>query len=187
VDAFLERSAGAAPGQVLYVIEMGGNDIRDAFQLYATGGNGSAVLAQALVSIAANVQRLYQAGAREFLVWTAPNVGLTPAIRSLGTGAQGLAGLVSQAFNAGLDGTLTQLAIGLPGTSFARLDAFRVLNDIVADPTPINLTTVTTACITPNVAPFSCKDADAFLFWDGIHPTRAGHTILAQETANAVQ
>ena len=187
VEAFLARKAGAAPGQVLYVIEMGGNDIRDAFQIYATGGNGSAVLAQALASIAANVQRLYQAGAREFLVWTAPNVGLTPAIRSLGPGAQGLAGLVSQAFNDGLDGTLAQLSIALPGASFARLDAFQILNDIVADPTAFNLTTVTTACITPNVAPFSCDDADAFLFWDGIHPTKAGHAILAQETANAVQ
>ena len=187
VDAFLQRSAGVGPGQALYVIEMGGNDIRDAIQLYATGGNGSAVLAQAIASIAANVQRLYQAGARDFLIWTAPNVGLTPAIRSLGPGAQGLAGLVSQAFNAGLDGTLVLLSAGLPGTSFARLDAFRILNEIVADPTAFNLTTVTTACITPNVAPFDCKDADAFLFWDGIHPTKAGHAILAQETANAVQ
>ena len=66
VDMFLQRSGGVASSQALYVIEMGSNDIRDAFQLYATGGNGGPILTQALGSIAANVQRLYAAGARDF-------------------------------------------------------------------------------------------------------------------------
>ena len=93
VDTFLQRAGGVASPQALYVIEMGGNDIRDAFQIYATGGNGGPILGQALASIAANIQRLYVAGAREFLVWAAPNVALTPAIRLLGPAAQGLAGI----------------------------------------------------------------------------------------------
>src|SRR5687768_14481345 len=99
VDTYLVRSGGIASSQALYVIEMGGNDIRDAFQIYATGGNGGVVLAQALGAIAANIQRLYLAGAREFLVWAAPNIALTPAIRSLPPAAQGLASLVTKAFN----------------------------------------------------------------------------------------
>src|SRR6267143_616015 len=39
VDAFLGRSGGVASSRALYVIEMGGNDIRDAFQVYAFGGD----------------------------------------------------------------------------------------------------------------------------------------------------
>lgn len=187
VDAFLQRSGGVASAQSLYVIEMGGNDIRDAFQTYATGGNGGPILEQALASIAANIQKLYGAGAREFLVWAAPNVGLTPAIRSLGPGAQGLAGFVSQAFNGGLAGVLAQLEAALPGVSFVRLDAFRLLTDILADPAAFDLTVVTTACVTPNVEPFSCHHADTFLFWDGIHPTKAGHAILAREAADVLR
>jgi outer membrane lipase/esterase len=42
---------------------------------------------------------------------------------------------------------------------------------------------VTTACVTPDVPPFTCGQPDEFLFWDGIHPTRAGHTLLANEAA----
>lgn len=179
VDTFLARAGGAASPQSLYVIEMGSNDIRDAFQIYAVGGDGGPVLAQALGSIAMNIQRLYVAGARNFLVWTAPNVALTPAIRSLPPAAQGLATFLTQAFNANLTGLLAQLAAGLPGITFARLDAHQILNAIVADPAAFGLVSVTTACLTPNDAPFSCKHPDQFLFWDGIHPTKAGHAILA--------
>jgi phospholipase/lecithinase/hemolysin len=186
VDTFLLRSGGVASSQALYVIEMGGNDIRDAFQIYAAGGDGGVILAQALGAIAANIQRLYVAGAREFLVWAAPNVALTPAIRSLGPAAQGLASFVTQAFNGNLAGLLVQLKAGLPGISFARLDAYQILNAIIAHP-PFGLTNVTTACVTPNIAPFFCQQADEFLFWDGIHPTKVGHAILAQETANTLQ
>jgi phospholipase/lecithinase/hemolysin len=186
VDTFLQRSGGLAAPHALYVIEMGSNDIRDAFQIYATGGNGGPILPFALGSIAANIQRLYVAGARQFLVWAAPNVAMTPAIRSLPPAAQGLATSLTQAFNANLAGVLAQLSAALPGVSFARLDAYQILNAIVADPTAFDLTTVGTACITPSIAPFTCTDAEAFLFWDGIHPTKAGHAILARQAALVV-
>jgi phospholipase/lecithinase/hemolysin len=187
VDLFLERSGGVASPHALYAIEMGGNDIRDAFLVSASGGDGSLILQAAVNSIAGNIQRLYAAGAREFLVWAAPNVALTPAIRSLGPAAGALATALTQAFNGGLDQVLGQLSFGLPGISFARLDAYQILNAIVADPAFFYLTNVTTACVTPNIAPFTCKPADEFLFWDGIHPTKVGHAILAQETANVLQ
>jgi phospholipase/lecithinase/hemolysin len=187
VDTFLQRSGGAASPDALYVIEMGSNDIRDAFQIYATGGNGGPILTQALGSIATNIQTLYAAGAREFLVWVAPNVALTPAIRSLPPAAQGLAAFVTQAFNQNLAAILVQLAAVFPGISFARLDAYQLLNAIVADQATFGLTNVTTACVTPNIAPFTCEDAEGYLFWDGIHPTKAGHEILARETATVLQ
>lgn len=181
VDTYLARSGGVATPGALYVIEMGSNDIRDAFAVYAIGGNGGPILAKALASIAVNIQKLYVAGARRFLIWTPPNVALTPAIRSLGPAAGGLATLVTNGFNAGLDQVVTQAASGLPGTSFARLDAFQLLTAIVASPEAFALANVTTACVTPNIAPFDCSNPGEYLFWDGIHPTRAGHAILAAE------
>lgn len=187
VDAFLQRAGGVGPSTALYVIEMGGNDIRDALQVYANGGDGGPILQAALVAIAGNIQTLYAAGAREFLVWAAPNVALTPAIRTLGPAAGALATFLTQSFNGGLDQVVAQLSFALPGTSFARLDAYQLLNAIIGDPAIFGLTTVTTACVTPNVAPFTCGNANEYLFWDGIHPTMAGHAILARQTANVLQ
>lgn len=187
VDTFLEHSGNVASVQALYVVEMGSNDIRDAFTVYASGGDGGPILTAAIASIAANIQRLYAAGAREFLVWLPPNVALTPAIRSLPPAAQGLATYLTQVFDANLAGVLTQLSQNLSGMSVARLDAYQLLNAIVAEPASFNLTNVTTACVTPNVAPFSCNDVDQFLFWDGIHPTKAGHAILANEAARVLE
>lgn len=74
VSAFLNRSGGVAPANRLYVIEMGSNDVRDSFQVYAGGGNGGPILQGAVTAIAANIQSLYAAGAREFLVWVVPNI-----------------------------------------------------------------------------------------------------------------
>ena len=182
VSAFLNRSGGAAPANRLYVIEMGSNDVRDSFQVYAGGGNGGPVLQAALAAIAANIQSLYAAGAREFLVWIVPNIALTPALRSLGPAAGALAGALTQSFNTGLSQVLAQLELALPGVRFMRLDAYRILNDIVANPAAFGLSTVTASCLTPNTEPFICQHADEFLFWDGIHPTRSGHAILARET-----
>ena len=187
VDAFLGQAGGVAPSDALYTIEMGGNDIRDALVAYPTGHG--AILQAANISMFNNILRLYAAGARTFIVWRAPNVGLTPAIRRLDTispGAAQLATGLTQGFNAGLDGVVAQLSAGLPGIRIVRLDAFGLLNHIVADPAAFGLTDVTSACVTPNIPPFTCQSPDEFLFWDGIHPSNAVHAIIANEAALAL-
>jgi phospholipase/lecithinase/hemolysin len=188
VDAFLQRTQGVASPGALYVIEMGSNDVRDAFLAYSRSEDGGAILRAANVSIATSIQRLYAAGARTFLVWRVPDIGLTPALRTidrLNPGAAQFAGLVTQGFNAGLDGVVAQLA-ALPGIHIVRLDSYRLIRQLVATPDAFGLVNVTDACVTPSVAPFTCDRPDEFLFWDGIHPTKAVHGITAQEAGYAL-
>jgi phospholipase/lecithinase/hemolysin len=191
VQAFLADFDGAAPSDALYVIEMGGNDIRDAIVAYRSGGPAAAqsVLQAALTSIAVNIQVLYQAGGREFLVWLPPNVGLTPAIQILNQispGAAQLATTLTQAFVGGLQGVLAQLS-ALPGIGIKRFDSYALLNDIVAHPQEYGLTNVRQACVRPEIEPFFCAAADEYLFWDGIHPTREGHAIVAVAAAALIE
>lgn len=188
VTAFLQQFGGSAPSDALYAIEMGGNDIRDALVAYSNGLDGGAILTAALTSIAGHIGTLYAAGARDFLVWNAPNVGLTPAIRALDALNPGVAAfgqLLTQTFDAQLAVLLNQLS-ALPGIRIVRFDAYQLLSDIVADPGGFGMTDVTTACITPGDPPFTCQTPDQFLFWDGIHPTKATHAIIAQKIARAL-
>src|SRR4029450_1467087 len=187
----LQQSGGVAPADALYVIEMGGNDIRDALLAYLTGGPPAAgkITFDANASIKQRIATLHDAGARNFLVWRAPNIGLTPAIRTLNQRipvAIQLATGRSQIFHQGLDGVVTDSSRDLPGIRIDRLDAYRLLNDLVASPSAFGLINVTDACLTPFVAPFTCGSPDEFLFWDGIHPTRAVHAIIAQEAGSVL-
>ena len=188
VTAFLSDVNNTAPSDALYVVEIGSNDVRDALATFASGGDGGAIITAALTSIGGQIGALYGAGARRFLVWNVPNIRLTPAIRILDgdlPGAGQIAEFVTQTFNSNLDAVLGSLA-GLPGIEVRRLDVFTMLNEIIADPGAYGLSVVDTACITPNVPPFECRKPDEYLFWDGIHPTRAGHNLLAREAASVL-
>jgi phospholipase/lecithinase/hemolysin len=188
VNAFLQHFGGVAPSGALYVIDMGGNDVRDALVAFSQGQDGGAIIQAAVLSIAQNVGILYAAGARNFLVWSVPDIGLTPAISTVDSTTPGVAAFARQltlVFNGALSGALMQLA-ALPGIQIARLDAFTLIGAIVADPSGFGLTNVTTACITPGVQPFTCQNADDFLFWDGIHPTKVVHGFVAQEAASVL-
>jgi phospholipase/lecithinase/hemolysin len=190
VRAFLGDHGGSAPSSALYVIEMGSNDVRDAIVAFQTGGSGAAqgVLQQALVSIGENIQALYGAGARHFLVWLPPDVALTPALRALAQTAPGvgqLATTLTRMFNGSLSGVLAQLST-LPATTIATLDAFTLLNQMVAHPQAYGLVDVTNPCLSPDTAPFFCDSPDQYLFWDGIHPSSAAHAITAAAAAAAL-
>jgi len=184
VNLFLNDVRGRAPGDALYVVEIGGNDIRAALAA------GPGVLNLALTSVGQNIQKLYNAGARQFLVWNAPDLGHSPALQRLNTfvapGIAAAATALSAGYNQNLQGVLQGLG-ALPGITIVPFDAFGLLADIQANPRRFGLIDATTACIEPNVPqfgfpsspPFRCAQPDRHFFWDGIHPTRAGHAIIA--------
>jgi phospholipase/lecithinase/hemolysin len=183
VQAFLQQTGGVAPSDALYVIALGANDVRDALIAFSQGQDGGAILQAALASIAGNITALHGAGARTYLVWNAPDLGLTPALRMAGPAAAQLGTLLTMEYNAGLATVLAQLSVALPGIQIVPFDAFGLINDIVANPSLYGMTNVSSACVAPNVPPFACENPDAFLFWDGIHPTKATHAIIAAQVA----
>ncbi|HYX67018.1 MAG TPA: SGNH/GDSL hydrolase family protein [Burkholderiales bacterium] len=193
VQAFLNAAGNAAPADALYVVEIGGNDLRDALlafvQTLQSGGTpvqaqaaAGAIITDAVAATGAQMQALAGAGARRFLVWRVPNIGATPAIRGLGAldpAIPGVADSLTQAFNAALE-TNVLAPLAASGLGIVRLDVYAKLNQIIANGAAFGLSNVTAACITPSVPPFQCQTPDQYLFWDGIHPTAAGHAIIAQ-------
>ena len=190
VNLFLGDFRGRGPDDALYVLWAGGNDVRDALDALAldpSGATSVSIVQQAVSSIRSNVLTLYNHGARKFLVPNAPDVGLAPAILLLGKQVPQLPQLATQfstLFNSGLEQVLVGLA-SMPGVEVVRLDVFTILQKVVAAPAAEGLKDVQKPCIRLYTFVHAfCARPDQFLFWDGIHPTVAGHRILARH-ANA--
>lgn len=178
-----------APANAVYVVWIGSNDLSDALTASASDPSGAtsiAIIQAALGSVAAGIQGLWLAGAREFLIVNVPNLALTPAVRAAGGQAQGAATFFTNAFNGGLAQVMAA-ASALPGIRLRALDANAILTGVVANPAAVGLTNVEAACLTFGVVqnPF-CRRPNDYLFWDGIHPTKAGHAIVASAAAQVI-
>ena len=190
VTMHLGMSAGVADDDTLYIIMIGGNDVRDAMQTFAidpSGMQSGLILQSALDSVYQNIANLTQAGAKHFLISTAPDLGLVPAVRALGPEAQYLANYLSSEFNNGLAYTLFMLNNQFD-IDVTVLDLFALLHQVVATPGEFDFDVVDTTCINLGVvARPVCSDPDDYLFWDGIHPTRAGHKQIAHHARQLLE
>ena len=141
VGDFLVDVGGVAPSDAVYFVEIGSNDVRDAlgaflFVLQTTGNPVAAqaaaegILTAALTQIGINIHALHSAGARQFLYFNSPPIGVTPAVMALDQALTSLLGpnfvinlvnSLADNFNFGLDGTFATL----PGADRARVDSWR--------------------------------------------------------------
>ncbi|MDH3673756.1 MAG: SGNH/GDSL hydrolase family protein [Gammaproteobacteria bacterium] len=170
----------------LAVIVIGGNDVRDAVTAFNPADPSAAlgIVAGAVTAIVDSIKALKVSGVRKVLVGNVPNIALTPAIMradAIFPGAAAAAAFLSVAFN---DLLVRELA-GL-GDGIVVLDIFGTITDVAANPSAFGLTNTTTACVMPNRPPFACRKPDEFAFWDGIHPTKVVHAILAGEAEAAL-
>ena len=194
---------GGIPGDALVAVEIGSNDVINALeafvgalfsgfsvadaQAYAIG----TVLQPAVALTVAGVNQLIDGGATKLLWANVTDLGLTPTIAITDAQLQGLGfppGLFAatatefaEMFN---NGVQTQLQSQIDSGTIVKFDLFQILQDLVnVNNHGFN---VTDPCVTPNQPPFSCLKADSYLFWDGIHPTKAGHKYFAGEAMKAL-
>lgn len=182
VAAFLAAVPQISPN-TLVTLEIGGNDVRDALVAAASSGNPGTYIQNALASLMNSIATLYSRGARRFLLLNVPDLAKAPSVRLLAQQAPAIgpaATSLSVAFNVGLTSNVVQYAKGLGGTDVRVVDIFALLDEIVASPGTYGFANTTDACVTPNVPPFQCTQPDTFVFWDGVHPTRAVHALMAQ-------
>lgn len=187
VGAYLSRNAWSADGAALHSIWFGSNDARDALALLSAAttpaevGAAFAVITEAVGTIRNNISVLHASGARSFIVANLPNLGSTPAARAGGPQSVTAATFVSAMFNAELEAALNGLD-GLTDIEIHRLDIWTLLNSVYASPESFGLSDVTSPCLRFGVLTnHICSSPQSFLYWDTIHPTTAGHGILAEE------
>ena len=121
------------------------------------------------------VNSIAAAGAGTILVGNIPSLGNAPQFR--GTVAAPLAEFAGTSFNSALLSGLMTTAAARPGTNIILFDIFKVGAALTANPSAFGLTNVTDACFNGVTV---CATPNTYLFWDGVHPTAAGHQLIAR-------
>jgi phospholipase/lecithinase/hemolysin len=120
-------------------------------------------------------------GAKNFLIVTVPDLGKTPELLAAGRAESAGASFLSNSFDTGLTGGIPGLAAA-DSVNISVLNTFSLLDTIVANPASYGFTNVTQPCLTGEVnyaGGTPCANPSQYLFWDELHPTAAGHEIVA--------
>jgi phospholipase/lecithinase/hemolysin len=167
----------------LYTLSIGGNDLLDAIPDYAAHPTQALDDVTTAVSNEINfVSDLALDGAHNFLILNVPNLGLTPeeAGKDAATATK-LSGL----YDTDLARELGTLAMS-DHLSIHIVNAFKLIDNAVADPSKYGLTNVKTPVWTGNFESASSGTLNAtgsaqnsYLFFDHLHPTETGHTAIA--------
>ncbi len=168
----------------LFIFEFGGNDLRDA--LVGLPGDPSSIIAGAIANIGTAIGTLYNQGARHFLLMNVPDIGQTPAVQILDGMFPGVATAATDLTNV-FNFQLLVLQGELNSYMDVRIfDVNALLNTIIDNPENYGIEVTDVPCVTPNVVPYRCKKPDTYLFWDGLHPTREVHKIMAHDAAEVL-
>ena len=178
VESFLSANNYQAPPDALYVIQFGGNDLRDAL-VASSQAETFAIVVEAITSIANNIGLLAGHGAQNFMIVNVPNLGITPGVPDELRGAvTGLSFIFNMNLAAALE-PLPQL-----GLNVYNLDLFAFTSAVAMAPTAYGFTSLE-ACLTFGVTEGAfCKDRDEHLFWDAIHPTEAAQRLIGDIAAS---
>jgi phospholipase/lecithinase/hemolysin len=187
---FLSAGAGDLPSQLaafhatnpvanpngLYTLWIGSNDLADILATAPSTAQAALDVKAVITNIDTAIATLAGEGAKDFLVLTVPDLGKTPGAIATGPLGVAAASALSAEFDLGLESSLT----GVPGVKV--LDTYSLIDTIVADPAAFGFTDVTDPCLTGEVkyaGGTPCSNPNQYLFWDELHPTAAGHTIVA--------
>ena len=172
-------SAGAVGPDTLAVYFIGGND----YQNRARRTNPQTLVTTVIGNINTGISTLARAGQKNFVVLNLPNMGYTPASRSLGL-SDALRRLTA-AHNAALAQTVDGLETGL-GVDITLVALDDLFDDILDNPGLYGLSDTQDYCsdFDNGVRDCSTPEAtDSGLFYDNIHPTAHVHRITAEYVA----
>jgi len=181
IDELLAATPTLNP-HALYAVWIGANDIfvnvEEAAAGQITPAQVQANVATAAAQTLQQIARLRDAGAKTIMVFNLPDISLTPDGRAAPTAPFSA---LSSLFNSTLQAGLSSLNVNI-----IPMNMYGLFNEVIANPTAYGFTNVTTpACTTASsitctaatlVAP---NAAQTYLFADGVHPTPAGHQIIA--------
>ncbi|MGZ9100618.1 MAG: autotransporter domain-containing protein [Brevundimonas sp.] len=159
----------------------GANNIFQAVPAASVSPNPAGAIAPTALAAAADIDFLVNsvatAGAGTILVGNLPNLALTPQFnQGPFAAAAPLADFAGTTFNSSLLTRLMATAAAQPGANIILMDLYKIGPVLSANPGWFGLTNARDACFNGVTV---CATPDTYLYWDSVHPTAAGHRLLA--------
>ena len=187
VNNYLALNGGSANPDTLYTLWAGANDA-----LYAAATNDFPAVPAAAQDVANMADQLMDAGASSVLIMNLPNIGFTPR-QNWDSVAATQGSFISNMYNTNLTQSVDAIR---DGRDIVVYDAYSWTGNLIGD-LPVNSGITmdgTNACFvnaelaaTNGQTPGVCSDPENYLWWDAIHPTTAGHALLASAVLPTVQ
>ncbi|CAL5403396.1 unnamed protein product [Camellia sinensis] len=196
-----DQKANETLTEALYVISTGTNDfLENYYTLNERRSQYNIDQYQCfLIGIARNfIMSLYELGARKVSLGGLPPMGCLPLERT--TNFQGghncttSYNTVAMAFNDKLNGLVVELNNELPGMKVVMSCPYCILLQIIKKPSFYGFDEAAVACCSTGMFemgyachrnnPFTCTDANKFVFWDSFHPTEKTNQLIVQYLFN---
>uniref|UniRef100_A0A0E0AAX8 GDSL esterase/lipase n=1 Tax=Oryza glumipatula TaxID=40148 RepID=A0A0E0AAX8_9ORYZ len=183
----------------LFIIGTGGNDY---LLNYFNAGSGptraplSEFTSSLLTKLSNHLQRLYDLGARKFVLFSIQPLGCTPVVRTfLNATSDACIEPMNHAallFNSGLRSIVKNHNGGvrshMPGASFVYVNSYKIISDIIQHPAKYGIRKTSRACcevsrggvLCQKGGPI-CSDRTKYAFFDGLHPTDVVNARLARK------
>ncbi|MBS0297446.1 MAG: autotransporter domain-containing esterase [Proteobacteria bacterium] len=181
--AGFQGAGGTFTSSSLVTVWGGANDIFQQIPTAAANPATAVSVMQARGATAANdiaglVNQIAAAGAGTILVPNLPTLSKTPNFNSgPNAAAAPLADAGEVAFNQTLAGLLVQQAAAHPHTNIILMDVQQASQVFQDNAALFGFTNVTQACFNGVTV---CSTPGSYLYWDGVHPTTAGHHAIAE-------
>lgn len=178
VKMYSKKSSYASTA--LHTVAIIGNDLY--FNPNASGKNVAN-------NVLSSLGKLYDIGARHFLVLNTVPLGSLPAVTAGGPDAINLYSSFANEYNKQLVSNVGHFKVKYPKASVSMLDVYKLFKSIENHQTMKSLSDTTDACLVVNgtMVQSECKNPQDYLFWDTFHPTKQVHALIAKKAYAALQ
>ncbi|XP_071698463.1 GDSL esterase/lipase At2g42990-like [Rutidosis leptorrhynchoides] len=200
-----DQKANTILSEAVYLTSMGTNDFLENYYTLQNRRRQYNVTQYQdfLVKIAESfIKQLYSLGARKISLGGLPPMGCLPLERTtsfmIGNGNKCNADYnkVALAFNGKLGRLVTQLNRELSGSKIVFSNPYMIFQQIVRKPSAYGFETAAVACCSTGLFemgymcdqynPFTCSDANKYVFWDSFHPSEKTNRIISQHLFKTV-
>ncbi|XP_057458209.1 GDSL esterase/lipase 7-like [Lotus japonicus] len=177
----------------IYLVSIGSNDyilnyLNHAVVTNYQNFNPEEYADYLLEQLASSLKRIYDLGARKFVVVAIGPIGCIPGFIIRKPDSQDCNEDVNKKvmpFSDKLPGKMQELQTQLPGSLFITLDSFNIFQEIRNSPEKFGFTSISDSCVAQGAKP--CGDRKQYYFYDFAHTTEAANEIYATECFNGTQ